>query len=477
MLFNSWQFILFFVVVFLLYFSLSYRWRPAILLVASYIFYMAWKWEFAILMLVVSALNFYAGKKIYKANNEKVKNRWLAIALIFSLTPLVYFKYSNFFIGNFISLLESIGINSNFQYLNVILPVGISFFTFQALSYSLDVYNKKINIEHNFINFAVFVAFFPQLVAGPIERSSHLLSQFREKHSFNSERLLEGSKLFIWGLFKKIVIADRLAPYVDRIYENPELYSGSTLAVATLFFTIQIYCDFSGYSDMAIGSGRILGFRLMQNFNLPYLASSIGNFWKRWHISLSSWFADYLYIPLGGNRVKYSRWIFNIFVVFLVSGFWHGANLTFIFWGALHASYYLIENFGERLIKVLHIEKIKNFKGYKVFKIVTVFLLVYYAWIFFRSTNISEALFISEKIITDWKSTLYRGPSTVTFVFSVLLIVFLMIVQLFQYFKISSLYFSKPRTHPALQFAWYVSLMICISLFGMSSNAFIYFQF
>jgi len=311
MLFNSWPFILFFLSVLLIYFSLPFKWRAPLLLVASYIFYAAWKWEFALLMLAVSLLNFYTGKKISESENPKSRRRWLALALVLSLAPLVYFKYANFFIGNFIALMEQLGVTGNLKYLNVILPVGISFFTFQALSYSLDVYNKKTKVEPSIVNFTVFVSFFPQLVAGPIERSAHLLSQFREKHYFQSEKFIEGSKLFIWGLFKKIVIADRLAPYVDRIYEHPEIYSGSTLAVATLFFAIQIYCDFSGYSDMAIGSARILGFRLMQNFNLPYLAGSIGNFWKRWHISLSSWFGDYLYIPLGGNRVKYPRWVYG----------------------------------------------------------------------------------------------------------------------------------------------------------------------
>lgn len=476
MLFNSWQFILFFFSVLVIYFSLPFRWRAPLLLVASYIFYAAWKWEFALLMLAVSILNFYTGKKIGETENIKVKRRWLALALVLSLAPLVYYKYANFFIGNFIALMEQVGITGNFRYLNVILPVGISFFTFQALSYSLDVYNKKTTVETSIVNFTVFVSFFPQLVAGPIERSAHLLSQFREKHHFQSERLLEGSKLFIWGLFKKIVIADRLALYVDRIYENPEIYSGSTLAVATLFFAIQIYCDFSGYSDMAIGSARILGFRLMQNFNLPYLAGSIGDFWKRWHISLSSWFGDYLYIPLGGNRVKYPRWVFNIFVVFLVSGFWHGANWTFIVWGALHALYYLFESWGDKLLKLFSARNIKKTTVYKIFKILSVFILVCFAWIYFRANNISDAFFITKKIFLDWRSDINYGPM-VTFVLSTLLIIFLFIVQVFQYFKISSLYFSKPKTHPVLQLFWYVGLLLGISLFGMSSSAFIYFQF
>lgn len=477
MLFNSWQFIFFFIIIFFLYFLLPFRWRPVMLLIGSYIFYMAWKWEFAFLMLGVTALNFITGKKISQSTQKKEKRYWLALSLILSLAPLVYYKYANFFIDNFILLMKEFGIKENFTYLNVILPVGISFFTFQALSYSLDVYKKKTQVENNFINFAVFVAFFPQLVAGPIERSSHLLAQFREKHRFDSTLFLEGSKLFIWGLFKKVVIADRLSLYVDRVYSNPDIYSGSTLAIATFFFAIQIYCDFSGYSDMAIGSARILGFKLMQNFNLPYLASSIGNFWKRWHISLSTWFGDYLYIPLGGNRVSYLRWVFNIFVVFLVSGLWHGANWTFVLWGALHALYYLFENWGDKFINFFSLKKLKQSYVYKVFKIVSVFIMVCFAWIYFRANSISDAFLISEKLFTDLNSKLYLGASTVTFLLSVALILLLLTVQVLQYFKYSSLYFSQSRAHPVLQFVWYLSLLIGISLFGMSSSAFIYFQF
>lgn len=477
MLFNSWQFIFFFLIVFVIYFSIPYRWRALLLLLTSYTFYMAWKWEFAFLMLAVTSLNFYTGKKIGQSETKKQKILWLSTALIFSLAPLIYYKYANFFIDNFIVLLTKFGFQENIRFLKVILPVGISFFTFQALSYSFDVYRKRTEVEHNFINFAVFVAFFPQLVAGPIERSSHLLAQFREKHDFDYTLFLEGSKLFIWGLFKKVVIADRLAPYVDRIYDSPDLYSGSTLAVATFFFAIQIYCDFSGYSDMAIGAARILGFRLMQNFNLPYLASSIGNFWKRWHISLSSWFGDYLYIPLGGNRVSYPRWIINIFIVFLASGFWHGANWTFIVWGGLHALYYLFESWGDKMLKLFSIEKIKELNGYKVFKILTVFVMVCFAWIYFRANTISEAFLISKKIVFDLNSKTYLGASTVTFALSLLLILLLISIQFLQYFKVASIYFSTPRTHPALQFAWYVGLLCCISLLGMSSSAFIYFQF
>lgn len=477
MLFNSWEFILFFIIVCIVYFSLPYKRRALFLLIASYVFYMAWKWEYAFLMLGVTVVNFYSGKKIGALKERRKQKYWVTLAVIVSLSPLIYFKYANFFIDNYLVFLQSLGTKSSFTFLNVILPVGISFFTFQSLSYTLDVYHKKTLVEANFVNFAVFVAFFPQLVAGPIERSSHLLAQFKEKHQFDSDRFLEGTKLFIWGLFKKVVIADRLSSYVDTIYGTPELYTGSTLTIATIFFAIQIYCDFSGYSDMAIGIARILGFRLMQNFNLPYLASSISDFWKRWHISLSSWFADYVYIPIGGNRVKYLRWVFNIFVVFVLSGFWHGASWTFIVWGALHALYYLLENWGNKLLLYFKLNEVKKTTIYKLIKITLVFILVCYAWIYFRANSISDAFLISEKIMTGWNDTVYLGASTVTFMLSVFLIVFLFVVQVLQYFKISSLYFSKPRTYPLFQFIWYIGLLLGITLFGVSSNAFIYFQF
>ena len=477
MLFNSWQYILFFIAIFFVYFSLPYKLRPLMLLVGSYIFYMAWKWEFAFLMLGTTLVNYWSGYKIASTDIKLHKRLWLAVALTISLGILMYFKYADFFIGNFIELLNRFNIRSNISYINVILPVGISFYTFQALSYSLDVYHGKTKVEINPINFAVFVAFFPQLVAGPIERSTHLLKQFKEKHHFSSENLLEGSKMFIWGLFKKVVIADRLGVYVDNVYASPDGHTGATLAMATFFFAIQIYCDFSGYSDMAIGSARILGFRIMQNFNLPYLASSISNFWKRWHISLSTWFADYLYIPLGGNRVTIYRWIFNIFFVFIVSGFWHGANWTFIVWGALHAFYYLAERFGDSSLKLISIQFVKKTSYYRVFKILSVFLFVCFAWIFFRADNIGDAFHISKRIMTDMYNKVYLGSSTVSFVLSLGLILFLFIVQLLQYEGVASIYFSKPKTSPVLQFSYYLFLLLGISLLGVSSNAFIYFQF
>ncbi|WP_299361307.1 MBOAT family O-acyltransferase [Winogradskyella sp.] len=477
MLFNSWEFIGLFISTCLLYFNLPYKYRSSLLLISSYIFYISWRWDFAFVMLGVTLVNYYGGLKINESKTIKKKRNYLWLSIVLSLIPLLYLKYANFFIGNINNVSEIFDSQSRLTLLEVILPVGISFFTFQALSYSLDVYFGKTKVEHNVVNFAVFVAFFPQLVAGPIERSSNLLGQFREKHNFNRHDFIEGSKLFIWGLFKKVVIADRLAIYVDRIYENPDVYNGPTLAVATLFFAIQIYCDFSGYSDMAIGTAKILGFNLMQNFNLPYLSRSIAEFWRRWHISLSTWFSDYLYKPLGGNRVVYSRWLLNIFIVFLVSGFWHGANWTFIIWGFLHALYYVIESWGDKVLNWAKQTRIKQFNGYRISKMIVVFILVCYAWIFFRASSISDAYIISNKLIFDWSGNLYLGASTVSFVLCILLIIVLVFVQILQYNKVVSLYFSKSKIHSIGQLLWYVFLLLSVSMLGVSSNAFIYFQF
>ena len=351
MLFNSFEYFLFLPAVVLLYFLLPFKWRNPFLLIASYYFYMSWKWEFGFLMLFTSAVNYVAGLRINSSKERRTQRLWLTLAIVASLGVLVYFKYANFFIAEASALLRILGADVRESYLKVILPVGISFFTFQALSYTIDLYKGKMHVEKNFINFTLFVSFFPQLVAGPIERATNLLDQFKKEQRFSSERLLEGSKLIIWGLFKKVVIADRLAAYVEQIYASPELFGGSTLFLATFFFAFQIYCDFSGYSDIAIGSAHILGFRLMQNFNLPYLAKSVRDFWHRWHISLSTWFADYVYKPLGGNRVSTGRWMFNIMAVYLVSGLWHGANWTFIIWGGIFGVLYILEFLGDKLLK------------------------------------------------------------------------------------------------------------------------------
>ena len=299
MLFNSFEYFLFLSAVVLIYFLLPFRLRNGFLLIGSYYFYMSLKWDFGFLLLFVSLVNYVAGLQIEGRASKRSRKIWLTAALVSSLGVLGYFKYAGFFVGETASFLNSLGLDVRQSYLKIALPVGISFFTFQALSYVIDIYKEKIKAERNIINLLLYVSFFPTLLAGPIERASNLLVQLKTEQHFSSDQLLQGAKLIIWGLFKKVVIADRLAGFVDQIYASPEVYGGSTLFLATLFFTFQLYCDFSGYSDIAIGSANILGIRLVQNFNLPYLASSIGEFWKRWHMSLTAWFRDYIFLPLS----------------------------------------------------------------------------------------------------------------------------------------------------------------------------------
>lgn len=473
MLFNSWQFILYYIVVFCIFFSVDHKWRIYLLLASSIYFYTSWRWEFGLLMIAVSTINFYIAKNF---KDEKYKGWWLLLAFVLSFLPLLYYKYGNFIITSVNDLNLVFGYKKQFSALDIILPVGISFFTFEALSYSIDVYYKKIKPEPRLVNFLTFVAFFPKLVAGPIERADNIIPQFNEVKKFSIDLFLSGAKLFIWGLFKKVVIADRLALYVDPVFNNPELYSGPTFLLATILFTFQIYCDFSGYSDMAIGIARTFGFKLMQNFNLPYLSKTISEFWKKWHISLSTWFGDYLYKPLGGNRVSISRWMFNIIVVFLVSGLWHGANWTFVIWGALHGTYYLLEYFGNQLMNKLNFKKYKESMVYTLIKIPIVFVMVSFAWIFFRANSVSDAFYIVENIFS-FSGSVWLGSSAFSTFIGLIMIVLLLVVQILQYNKKLILYQSEVIYPVWLVGMTYIFLLIGISLLGVSSNAFIYFQF
>ncbi|MDT8375047.1 MAG: MBOAT family O-acyltransferase [Bacteroidales bacterium] len=478
MLFNSFEYFLFLPAVVLLYFLLPFKWRNPFLLTASYYFYMSWKWEFGFLMLFTSAVNYVAGLKINASKDRRTQRLWLTLAIVASLSVLVYFKYANFFIAEASALLRILGADVRESYLKVILPVGISFFTFQALSYTIDLYKGKMHVERNFISFTLFVSFFPQLVAGPIERATNLLDQFKKEQHFSSERLLEGSKLIIWGLFKKVVIADRLAAYVEQIYASPELFGGSTLFLATFFFAFQIYCDFSGYSDIAIGSAHILGFRLMQNFNLPYLAKSVRDFWHRWHISLSTWFADYVYKPLGGNRVSTGRWMFNIMTVYLVSGLWHGANWTFIIWGGIFGFLYILEFLGDKLLKRAGLDKVfYKSKLIHPFRVAVIFLAVLVSWVFFRADNTGDAWHIITHMFTGWDRLPYLGSSAFETVLGLVLILLLYAIQILQYRGVASIYMGPTVVPRSLRWAGYALLLVMIVMFGVSSEQFIYFQF
>ncbi|MCB0064655.1 MAG: MBOAT family protein, partial [Caldilineaceae bacterium] len=336
MLFNSLQFIIFFPAVVTIYFLLPHRYRWLLLLAASYYFYAAWQIEYTLLIFISTAVDYAMAHLM--AQSEKLWHRraYLGVSLLVNLGLLFGFKYFNFFNESVRATLNLFNIFYNVPAFQVLLPVGISFYTFQTLSYTIDVYRGKLAPERHFGRFALYVAFFPQLVAGPIERATHLLPQFHQPMTFNQTRIASGLRLLLWGMFKKVVIADRLALYVNQVYDHPGDHGALTLLIASYFFAFQIYCDFSGYSDIAIGAARVMGFDLMENFRQPYMARSIAGFWRRWHISLSTWFRDYLYIPLGGNRVARWRWYSNLFLVFLVSGLWHGAAWHFVIWGALH---------------------------------------------------------------------------------------------------------------------------------------------
>jgi alginate O-acetyltransferase complex protein AlgI len=396
MLFNSLHYLVFLPIVVAIYFAIPHRWRWLLLLIASYYFYMCWKPEYAILMVISTSVAYASALWINHTQSTRQKKVILCSCLGVLLSILFAFKYFNFVNSSVRALLANFSVNLNIPYFNVLLPVGISFYTFQKISYVVDVYHGKAQPEKHFGVFAVYSCFFPQLVAGPIERVEHLLHQFYEKHELTYERVVSGLRLIVWGLFKKIAVADRLSILVQAVYNDPHSYPGPTLVVATVFFAFQIYCDFSGYSDIAIGSARLLGFDLMLNFRQPYFARSIGEFWRRWHISLSTWFRDYVYIPLGGKRVERSRWYYNIFITFLVSGLWHGANWTFAAWGALHGCYMLVDSVVGKYRESFR-GSLNGFAGRAMFDFVNMgitFCLVTIAWIPFRARNFADAWYV-----------------------------------------------------------------------------------
>jgi len=402
MLFNSFQFLYFFIVVTTLYFVLPHKFRWMLLLVSSCYFYMTFVPVYILILAFTIVIDYFAGIYIEKTPGKK-KRLFLIASLIANIGTLAVFKYYNFINDNITLLLHGFNATNHLPYLSILLPIGLSFHTFQAMSYTIEVYRGNQKAERNFGIYSLYVMFYPQLVAGPIERPQNLLHQFRAQHKFDYQRVADGLKLMAWGLFKKVVIADRLSIVVNDVYDNPHHYHGISFVIATVFFAFQIFCDFSGYTDIAIGAAQVMGFKLMKNFNRPYHAKSISDFWSRWHISLSTWFKDYLYIPLGGSRVKIPRWYFNLFIVFLISGLWHGANWTYIVWGALNGFY---------LIFALMTEKVRNkvadFTGLSKFKmlnsaiqIFTTFILVTVAWVFFRAHSIQDALYILKSICND----------------------------------------------------------------------------
>jgi len=402
MLFNSLQFLIFFPIVVTIFFLLPQKRRWILLLIASYYFYMCWKVEYIVLIIISTLIDYFVAQQMDKLKEKAKKKKWLYLSLISNLGILFGFKYFNFINENVQSFFDHFNVFYNVPAFELLLPVGISFYTFQTLSYTIDVYNGKTKAQKHLGVFAVFVSFFPQLVAGPIERSNRLLPQFFVKHDFNYERVRFGLQQMMWGFFKKVVIADRLAIVVDGMYNNLDNYSGFALIIATIFFTFQIYCDFSGYSDIAIGSARVMGFELIENFKRPHFSKSISEFWKRWHISLTTWFRDYLYIPLGGSKVVKWKWYYNLFITFLVSGFWHGANFTFIVWGALHGTYLISAIIFKKPKEIiLNYLNIKNTIFHKIYQVSFTFSLVAFALIFFRANNITDAIYVITHLFTD----------------------------------------------------------------------------
>ncbi len=475
MLFNSLHFLIFLPIVIGLYFTLKPKWRWILLLIASYYFYMTWKAEYVILILFSTIIDYVIALKLPNAKTRMIKNSLLGISLLVNLGLLFTFKYFNFISDSFQSVLSTFGIPFSQPMMNFLLPVGISFYTFQTLAYTIDVYRGKVQPEKHFGIFAVYVSFFPQLVAGPIERPGNLIPQLKQTFSFSYNRTIYGLSKILLGLVKKIVIADRLAIIVDLVYQNPVQFSGFEIVIATIFFAIQIYCDFSGYSDIAIGSARIMGIKLMENFRQPYFAHSIADFWRRWHISLSTWFSDYVYIPMGGNRVKLSRWVFNIFVVFLVSGLWHGANWTFVFWGGLHGLYLIIP----RILKLIPlVNKIQNYLASNIYgyitRIIWTNIFVLFAWIFFRASDLNSAFEIV-KIIFTTSAGWFNLNWTITFsdmIIAASVIFGLIIHDIIKgnEFKITSNFLFKAV----------ISIAAILLIFFMGVNTgtqFIYFQF
>jgi len=415
MLFNSVEFLLFLPTVFILYwfvFNKSLKIQNLLILVSSYVFYGWWDYRFLSLIFLSTIVDYIIGLFIPKQDSEKNQKLLLWCSVLFNLSVLGFFKYYNFFVDSWIDLFSSIGYEIKSVWtLNIILPVGISFYTFQTMSYTIDIYRKKLEPTKDFISFASFVSFFPQLVAGPIERATNLLPQILNKREFKYEQGVQGMRLILWGMFKKVVIADSLAPMVDNIFSNYEDFGGGTLWLGAIYFAFQIYCDFSGYSDIAIGTAKLFGFELMSNFKFPYFSRNIGEFWRRWHISLSTWFRDYLYIPLGGSKEGKWKSIRNIFIIFIVSGFWHGANWTFIFWGGFHAILFLpsfILNTNRKFTNSIIAEYTILPTPKEFLQVATTFILVTIGWVFFRSETIGDSFNYLNQML--FKFNLYPVP-------------------------------------------------------------------
>ena len=478
MLFNSIEFAIFIPIVFLLYWFVTnknLKLQNILLLIASYVFYGWWDWRFLSLIIFSSFVDYYVGIGLAKTDNQKKRKFLLLTSIIVNLGFLGYFKYFNFFAQSFSDAFTLLGRPFEASSLNIILPVGISFYTFQTLSYSIDVYKNKLEPTKNIIAFFSFVSFFPQLVAGPIERATNLLPQFYKKRIFNYTKAVDGMRQILWGLFKKMVIADNCAKYVNQIFDNHDNLGGSTLLLGSFLFAFQIYGDFSGYSDIAIGTSRLFGFNLKKNFAFPYFSRDIAEFWRRWHISLSTWFRDYLYIPLGGSKGKAGMKIRNIFIIFIVSGFWHGANWTFIIWGALNALYFLplmlLKKNRANTDTVAQEKYLPTLK--ELLNMTITFGLTLIAWVFFRAENIGDALMYLSGIFSNSLFTIPEiRPKSV-----MLLVAFFVVIEWIGREREYAIQLSNNTLPRTVQWSIYYLIIILIVIYSGSQQQFIYFQF
>ena len=487
MLFNSLPFVIFFPVVTALFFLLPHKFRWFLLLAASCFFYMFFKPVYILILAFTIVIDYYAGILLENETNKKRKKKYLIMSLVANIGVLAIFKYYNFLNGNISGLALLFGYKNPIPFLKIALPIGLSFHTFQAMSYTIEVYRGHQKAERNFGIYALYVMFYPQLVAGPIERPQNMLHQFHEKKYFNYNNAVAGIRLMVWGMFKKAVIADRLATVTDPIFNDPHGYPASSILIACVFFSFQIYCDFSGYSDIALGSARVMGFDLMKNFDRPYSAKNIPEFWRRWHISLSTWFKDYLYIPLGGSRVKEWRRHFNIFVVFLVSGLWHGANWTYIIWGSLHGTYMVFgtmtAHIRNKIRNIIGLAKVKWLDN-GIQKLIT-FLLVTIAWIFFRANTVPDAFYMVRKLpmaigelagVLKHSFTLVMPIADARVVMCVVVILIMELVHTMQKKRsMNTLLQNQPRY---VRWCVYYFFVFMVIYFGVFHNRqFIYFQF
>ena len=478
MLFNSLNFTLFLPIVFILYwlfFKNNLKHQNLLLLFSSYFFYAFWDWRFMFLLIFSTLLDYFTGLKMSESKTIQSKKFWFWLSIIINLGFLAVFKYYNFFATSFAEAFLNFGVKIDPWTLKIILPVGISFYTFHGLSYVIDIYNDKIQAEKNFIDYSLFVSFFPLLVAGPIERATHLLPQIQKKRVFNYSTAVDGLRQILWGLFKKIVIADQCAKYVNLVFDNQNDYSSGALISGAVLFAIQIYCDFSGYSDIALGTARLFGIELLRNFAYPYFSRDIAEFWRRWHISLSSWFKDYLYIPLGGSKGGNNARIRNTFIIFLVSGFWHGANWTFIVWGLLHALFIMpsiIFKTNRKNIEIIAKDKI--FPSLREFiSILITFSLSTFAWIFFRAQSLSHATSYIHKVFTN---PLHNEELKVRGDLIILTLILFLIEWIGRQEQHALVKFSL-NWQPVYRYAFYITLIITLFWFGSNEQQFIYFNF